>query len=59
MGRIAANVTITNLFDKGVHLNWNAPLDIGAAYMTLPTAWKPRLGKLTSIRTVNYEPAKQ
>lgn len=40
MGRIAANVTITNLLDKKAHINCDALVDTGAAYMVLPTAWK-------------------
>ncbi|MFQ5632830.1 MAG: hypothetical protein ACE5I1_29015 [bacterium] len=59
MGRIAANVTITNLFKKEAHINCDALVDTGAAYMVLPNAWKKRLGDLNTIRTVDCETATQ
>lgn len=59
MGRIAANVSITNLFQKEAHINCDALVDTGAAYMVLPTAWKKRLGDLKTIRRVDCETATQ
>ena len=59
MVRIAANVTITNLLDRKAHINCDALVDTGAAYMVLPNAWKKRLGNLNTIRKVNCETATQ
>ncbi len=59
MGRIAANVTIRNLFESEEHINCDALVDTGAAYLVLPNAWKRRLGNLNTIRTVDCETATQ
>ena len=59
MGRIVANVSITNLFDKDVCVKCDALVDTGAAYMVLPNAWKNRLGDLNTVRTVDCETATQ
>lgn len=59
MGRIAANVSITNLFSTEAHINCDALVDTGSAYMVLPNAWKKRLGDLNTIRIVDCETATQ
>jgi hypothetical protein len=59
MGRIAANVSITNLFEKEAQINCDALVYTGVAYMVLPNAWKKRLGNLHSIRKVDCETATQ
>ena len=40
-------------------LRCDALVDTSAAYLTLPTAWKERLGDLEQIRTVDLEIATQ
>ncbi len=59
MGRIIASVTIKNAVDVAHSLRCDALVDTGAAYLTLPSAWKERLGVLEQIRTVDLEIATQ
>lgn len=50
MGLTYSPVTITNLFDRTKVIQCDALVDTGASYLTLPTAWQDRLGKLDLIR---------
>ena len=59
MGRIVTNVKIKNLFDPESIVSCDALVDTGAAFMTLPSAWKNRLGKLSKIREIDCEIATQ
>ena len=59
MGRIVANVRITNLLDPGQSVSCDALADTGAAPMVLPKAWQDRLGKLTVVREIDCETATQ
>jgi len=59
MGRIVANVRITNLLEKEAIITCDALVDTGAAYMVLPKAWKERIGKITTIREIDCETATQ
>lgn len=59
MGRIITSVTIDNLLDPSKSMRCDALVDTGAAYLTLPTAWRERLGDLQTIRTVELETATQ
>jgi len=59
MGRIVINVKIKNLFDPESIMSCDALVDTGAAFMTLPSAWKSRLGKLSKIREIDCETAPQ
>ena len=59
MGRIVANVRITNLLDRESKINCDGLVDTGAAYMVLPQAWKSRLGKITTVREINCAMATQ
>lgn len=59
MGRIIANVKITNLLDPERTLQCDATVDTGSAHMVLPTAWRDRLGKLTSFREIECQTATQ
>lgn len=59
MGRIVAHVRIANLLDPEKHLECDALVDTGAAYLVLPKAWQPRLGELRVIRQINCETATQ
>jgi predicted aspartyl protease len=59
MGRIFASVTITNLNNKEKFLQCDAMVDTGAAYMTLPTAWRDKLGDLEVAEVVDLETADQ
>ena len=57
MGRIVTNVKLKNLFDPDSVMSCDALVDTGAAFMTLPSVWKSRLGKLKKIREIDYEVA--
>ncbi|MEW6007983.1 MAG: hypothetical protein AB1595_07585 [bacterium] len=59
MGRIVANVRISNLLDPQKGIECDALVDTGAAYMVLPMAWQKRLGKLNVIREIDCETATQ
>lgn len=59
MGRIVANVSISNLLEPGRKIECDALVDTGAAYMVLPKAWQSRLGKLTVIREIDCETSTQ
>ncbi len=59
MGRIVANVRITNLLDAEKVISCDAFVDTGAAHLVLPEAWRERLGKLHKIREANREIATQ
>jgi len=56
MGRIVADVRISNLLDMEKTLDCDALVDTGAAYLVLPKAWQPRLGELRVIREVDCPP---
>ena len=59
MGRIIANVRITNLFSPEHHISCDALVDTGAALMVLPKSWKERLGKIKTVRVADCETATQ
>jgi len=59
MGKITTDVLITNLFDRKAHIDCDAFVDTGSAYMVLPNAWRDELGDLDTIRTVDCETATQ
>ena len=59
MGRIIVQATIENGIDSTFRIQSDALVDTGAAYLTLPNAWRDRLGKLTLLDTVSVETATQ
>jgi predicted aspartyl protease len=59
MGRIVTPLRIANAFDPTREIRCDALVDTGTTGVILPTAWKERLGSLTSIRTVELETADQ
>jgi predicted aspartyl protease len=59
MGRIITSVTIANAFDKEKSIRCDAFVDTGAALMTLPSAWKERLGDLELVQVVDAQLANQ
>ena len=59
MGRIVANVRITNLFQVEAVIACDALVDTGSAYMVLPKAWKDRLGTIKTVREIDCEIATQ
>ena len=59
MGRITVETTIENSTDSTIRIRCDALVDTGAAYLTLPTAWRDRLGPLMRLDTVAVETATQ
>ncbi|MEW6357627.1 MAG: hypothetical protein AB1696_14950 [Planctomycetota bacterium] len=57
MGRIVANVRISNLLDVEKHIECDALVDTGAAHLVLPMAWQGWLGDLKVIREIDCETA--
>ena len=59
MGRIITQVKINNALDMGKSLQFDALVDTGTSILTLPLAWKDRLGTLKEERSVKVETADQ
>jgi predicted aspartyl protease len=59
MGRIVAQVRITNALDLSHEIQCDALVDTGAAPLVLPKAWRDRLGQLGSSQTREFEVADQ
>jgi predicted aspartyl protease len=59
VGRIVASVQIGNVVDASKTFRCDALVDTGASHMILPKAWKERLGRLESTRTIQMETATQ
>lgn len=59
MGRIVVSAHIENGTEPSFHMQSDALVDTGAAYLTLPSAWRERLGPLTHLDTVSVETATQ
>ncbi len=55
MGRIITQVKITNFLESSKAIEIDAFVDTGASYLTLPSAWKERLGDLKKIEDVEVE----
>ena len=59
MGRITTSVLLRNTLDPTKEMRIDAFVDTGAGWLTLPTAWRDRLGDLPVIRTEQLETADQ
>ena len=59
MGRIVVSASIENGIDPSFRIRSDAFVDTGATYLTLPAAWRERLGRLTHLDTVSVEMAPQ
>ena len=59
MDRIIVEANVENALDASHSIHFNALVDTGAAYLTLPTAWRERLSPLTELDTVEVEIADQ
>ena len=59
MGRIVATVDIANSTSPEHSLKCDALVDTGASYLTLPLAWKDRLGEFDGEEQVELETATQ
>ena len=59
MGRIIAQVHVTNAIETSRRLSINGLVDTGAAYLTLPAAWKELFAPFASTQAVDVETASQ
>ena len=59
MGRIIVAASMENGVDSSFRIESDALVDTGAAYLTLPVAWRDRLGPLAHLDTVSVETATQ
>ena len=59
MGRMIVQTTLENGIDSTFRIQSDALVDIGATCLTLPSAWRDRLGALTLLDTVSVETATQ
>jgi len=59
MGRIIAQVKITNLFDEDKFIQCGMFVDTGAGALILPKAWKERLGNFKRSEPVELQLANQ
>ena len=59
MGRVIVAASIENGADPALRIESDALADTGAAYLTLPAAWRDRLGPLKHLDTVSVETATQ
>jgi predicted aspartyl protease len=55
MGRIITQLKLTNFTDPKKTLSVSALVDTGAAYITLPNAWRDALGELEQLAEVEVE----
>jgi predicted aspartyl protease len=59
MGKVIAQVSVTNLSDPARRVRFSALVDTGAFGLILPLAWKEELGELEKAATVEIETADQ
>lgn len=59
MGRIVAQLKLTNFADASKSLSLSALIDTGAAYITLPKAWQDSLGDVEQLAEIDVEMADQ
>ena len=59
MGRIVTQMKLTNFADPNRTLTLSALVDTGAAYITLPNAWRESLGEVEELAEIEVEMADQ
>jgi len=59
MGRIVAQLKIINPLEKDKFIECSALVDTGASHLTLPMAWKHKLGQLDDYHQAEAEMASQ
>lgn len=59
MGRIVCQAKIENAINGHEGFKFSALVDTGTSHLTLPLAWKDRLGEFRSFRHVELETANQ
>lgn len=59
MGRIITQVKLASFAEPDKALSISALVDTGAAYITLPSAWRAQLGKVEELGEIEVELADQ
>lgn len=59
MGMITVKVAVENVLDPSKRVEFEALVDRGATYMTLPSAWRDRLGAFPKEKMIDIELADQ
>lgn len=59
VGRIIVSVVVRNTLDPAREIRFDALVDTGAGWLTLPAAWRERLGEIPTVHTVQLETADQ
>jgi predicted aspartyl protease len=59
VGRILVPVLVRNTLDPAREIRFDALVDTGAGWLTLPAAWRERLGEIPTVHTVQLETADQ
>ncbi len=59
MGRIVAKVTVKNALDESKVRTFDALVDTGATFLTLPKAWKQDLGRFLTTEKERVQLADQ
>ena len=55
MGKIIEDVTVSNISDDVGKITFDALVDTGATFLTLPNVWKTKLGELETLEKVELE----
>ncbi|MDQ3489507.1 MAG: hypothetical protein ACR2M8_10690 [Pyrinomonadaceae bacterium] len=55
MGKIVVDVTVSTLSEDGRIVAFDAFVDTGATFLTLPSAWKSKLGDIEVLEQVELE----
>ena len=55
MGKIIVDVSVSNLVERGLVVRFDALVDTGATFLTLPMNWQSRLGDLELMENVELE----
>lgn len=59
MGRIVAQVLVSNAIEPAREIRCDALVDTGTSGLVLPSVWRQRLGAFAGTRTVEMETADQ
>ena len=55
MGKIIVDVTVSNFLEAGKSVTFEASVDTGATFLTLPKAWKSKFGEIEIREEVDLE----
>ena len=55
MGKIIVDVSVSNLVERDLVVRFDALVDTGATFLTLPMNWQSRLGDLELMENVELE----